>query len=130
MCFHRVAFSCRGSVLWVPPGIVERGCICVMAWRQELIPIQARWTRSAAQQRRWSRGVVSSMPGTAPLGLVGVHAQVAVPCMTIPWQIAQIHAVTAVLEEPIVNDRTHDLVDMQLLVGLLPNADLIPTRSA
>ncbi len=35
--------------------------------------------------------------------------------MTIPWQIAQkLHAVTAVLEEPKVNDRAHDLVwDLQ-----------------
>jgi len=65
------------------------------------------------------------------LGLVGVPAAVAVPCMTIPWQIAQkLHAVTAVLEEPRVNDRAHDLVDLQLLEGLLNDADLIPTRSA
>lgn len=65
------------------------------------------------------------------LGLVGVPAAVAVPCMTIPWQIAQkLHAVTAVLEEPKVNDRAHDLVDLQLLEGLLLDADLMPTRSA
>lgn len=65
------------------------------------------------------------------LGLVGVPAAVAVPCMTIPGQIAQkLHAVTAVLEEPKVNDRAHDLVDLQLLEGLLLDADLMPTRSA
>jgi Nucleotidyl transferase AbiEii toxin, Type IV TA system len=65
------------------------------------------------------------------LGLVGVPAAVAVPCMTIPWQIAQkLHAVTAVLEAPRVNDRAHDLVDLQLLEGLLPDTDLVPTRSA
>lgn len=65
------------------------------------------------------------------LGLVGVPAAVAVPCMTIPWQIAQkLHAVTAVLEAPRVNDRAHDLVDLQLLEGLLLDADLAPTRSA
>jgi hypothetical protein len=65
------------------------------------------------------------------LGLVGVPAAVAVACMTIPWQIAQkLHAVTAVLEEPKVNDRAHDLVDLQLLEGLLPDVDLTPTRSA
>ncbi|KZS54777.1 nucleotidyl transferase AbiEii/AbiGii toxin family protein [Mycobacterium ostraviense] len=65
------------------------------------------------------------------LGLVGVPAAVAVPCMTIPWQIAQkLHAVTAVLEAPRVNDRAHDLVDLQLLEGLLPDSDLLPTRSA
>jgi hypothetical protein len=51
--------------------------------------------------------------------------------MTIPWQIAQkLHAVTAVLEEPKVNDRAHDLVDLQLLEGLLPDADLLSTRRA
>jgi hypothetical protein len=65
------------------------------------------------------------------LGLVGVPADVAVPCVTLPWQIAQkLHAVTAVLEQPKVNDRAHDLVDLQLLEGLLPGADLMPTRSA
>lgn len=65
------------------------------------------------------------------LGLVGVPAAVSVPCMTVPWQIAQkLHAVTAVLEAPKVNDRAHDLVDLQLLEGLLPDADLAATRSA
>lgn len=65
------------------------------------------------------------------LGLVGVPAEVSVPCMTIPWQIAQkLHAVTAVLEAPRMNDRAHDLVDLQLLEGLLPDTDLLSTRSA
>lgn len=65
------------------------------------------------------------------LSFVGVPAAVSVPCMTIPWQIAQkLHAVTARLEEPKVNDRAHDLVDLQLLEGLLPVADLLSTRSA
>lgn len=65
------------------------------------------------------------------LGLVGVPAAVSVPCMTIPWQIAQkLHAVTAVFEEPRVNDRAHDLVDLQLLEGLLLGTDLTLTRSA
>ncbi|MCZ8377641.1 nucleotidyl transferase AbiEii/AbiGii toxin family protein [Mycobacterium sp. CPCC 205372] len=65
------------------------------------------------------------------LGLVGVAAAVSVPCMTIPWQIAQkLHAVTAALGEPRVNDRAHDLVDLQLLEGLLLGTDLAPTRSA
>lgn len=65
------------------------------------------------------------------LGLVGVPVAISVPCMTIPWQIAQkLHAVTAVLEAPRVNDRAHDLVDLQLLEGLLPDTDLLPTRSA
>ena len=65
------------------------------------------------------------------LGLVGLPAAVSVPCMTIPWQIAQkLHAVTAVLEPPRVNDRAHDLVDLQLLEGLLPDTELATTRSA
>jgi len=65
------------------------------------------------------------------LGLVGVPVAVSVPCMTIPWQIAQkLHAVTAVPATPRVNDRAHDLVDLQLLEGLLPDTDILPTRSA
>nr|WP_281173969.1 nucleotidyl transferase AbiEii/AbiGii toxin family protein [Mycobacterium genavense] len=61
----------------------------------------------------------------------GFPVAVSVPCMTIPWQIAQkLHAVTAVLEVPRVNDRAHDLVDLQLLEGLLPDTDLVLTRSA
>ena len=65
------------------------------------------------------------------LGLVGGPTQVSVPCMTVPWQIAQkLHAVTAVLEDGRVNDRAHDLVDLQLLEGLLPDIDLPSTRSA
>lgn len=65
------------------------------------------------------------------LGLIGVPAAISVPCITVPWQIAQkLHAATAVLETPKVNDRAHDLVDLQLLEGLLPYTDLSPTRSA
>lgn len=65
------------------------------------------------------------------LGLVGVPAAVSVPCMTIPWQVAQkLHAVTAVLEAPIVNDRAHDLVDLQLLEGLLPSAGPRPASAS
>lgn len=65
------------------------------------------------------------------LGLVGVPAAVSVPCMTVPWQIAQkLHAVTAVLDAPKINDRAHDLVDLQLLEGLLPDTDLLSTRNA
>jgi hypothetical protein len=65
------------------------------------------------------------------LALVGVPASVSVPCMTLPRQIAQkLHAVTAEFEAPKVNDRAHDLVDLQLLEGLLPDADLSATCSA
>ncbi len=65
------------------------------------------------------------------LGLVGVPAAVSVPCMTVPWQTApKLHAVTAVLEGPKVNDRAHDLVDLQLLEALLPDSDLPVTCNA
>jgi hypothetical protein len=65
------------------------------------------------------------------LALVGVQAAVPVPCMTIPWQIAQkLHACTAVLPPPKTNDRAHDLVDLQLLEVLLADADLQQTRRA
>lgn len=46
------------------------------------------------------------------LGLVGVLADI------------------AVLDDPKVNDRAHDLVDLQLLEGLMADSDLIPTRNA
>jgi hypothetical protein len=43
------------------------------------------------------------------LNLVGLSADVTVPCMTLPWQIAQkLHAATAVLQPPKINDRAHD----------------------
>jgi len=53
------------------------------------------------------------------LTLVGLPTSAAVPCMTLPWQIAQkIHACTAAAEPPRTNDRAHDLVDLQLLEAL------------
>ncbi len=65
------------------------------------------------------------------LALVGVPVEVTVPCMTLPWQIAQkLHACTAVMTPPRTNDRAHDLVDLQLLEVLLGNADLADTRVA
>lgn len=65
------------------------------------------------------------------LDLVGVAADVTVACMTLPWQVAQkLHAVTAVLQAPKVNDRAHDLVDLQLLEVLLTDDDLVSTRRA
>jgi hypothetical protein len=65
------------------------------------------------------------------LALVGVTTDVTVPCMTLPWQIAhKVHAVSAVLPKPKVNDRAHDLVDLQLLEALIADADLSDTRSA
>ncbi|HSY14525.1 MAG TPA: nucleotidyl transferase AbiEii/AbiGii toxin family protein [Jatrophihabitantaceae bacterium] len=65
------------------------------------------------------------------LALVGVPVEVTVPCMTVPWQIAQkLHACTAVMAPPRTNDRAHDLVDLQLLEVLLADADLADTRVA
>lgn len=53
------------------------------------------------------------------LTLVGLSENVAVPCMTLPWQIAQkIHACTEPVEAPRTNDRARDLVDLQLLEAL------------
>ena len=43
------------------------------------------------------------------LALVGVSFAVTVPCMTLPWQIAQkLHACTATMRPPKINDRAHD----------------------
>lgn len=65
------------------------------------------------------------------LALVGVSVAVTVPCMTVPWQIAQkLHACTAALPAPKTNDRAHDLVDLQLLEVLLADADLQQARLA
>jgi len=65
------------------------------------------------------------------LALVGVPVEVTVPCMTVPWQIAQkLHACTATLTAPRIIDRAHDLVDLQLLEVPLADADLRATRLA
>jgi hypothetical protein len=57
------------------------------------------------------------------LALVGVPVAVTVPCMTVPWQIAQkLHACTATMTPPKTNDRAHDLVDLQLLEMLVADA--------
>jgi hypothetical protein len=65
------------------------------------------------------------------LALIGVPIEVTVPCMTMPWQIAQkLHACTATPPVPRTNDRAHDLVDLQLLEVLLADSDLQDTRVA
>jgi hypothetical protein len=65
------------------------------------------------------------------LALVGVPVAVTVPCMTVPWQIAQkLHACTATMTPPKTNDRAHDLIDLQLLEMLVADADLQQTRFA
>jgi uncharacterized protein YceK len=65
------------------------------------------------------------------LALVDLPVSDAVPCMTLPWQVAQkIHACTERVEPPKVNDRAHDLVDLQLLEALLVDEPLLDTGSA
>lgn len=65
------------------------------------------------------------------LTLVGLPTSAAVPCMTLPWQIAQkIHACTAAAEPPRTNDRAHDLVDIQLLEALVADEPLDQTKQA
>lgn len=65
------------------------------------------------------------------LTLVGIPASDAVPCMTLPCQIAQkIHASTEPVEPHRTNDRAHDLVDLQLLEALVMNEPLAETRAA
>ncbi len=65
------------------------------------------------------------------LTLVGLPNSAAVPCMTLPWQIAQkIHACSAAVEPPRSNDRAHDLVDLQLLEAIVADEPLGETRSA
>lgn len=65
------------------------------------------------------------------LTLLGLPPSSAIPCMTLPWQIAQkIHACTAPVEEPRTNDRAHDLVDLQLLEVLVLDESLNETRAA
>lgn len=65
------------------------------------------------------------------LALVGLPTSAAVPCMTLPWQIAQkIHACSGAVEPPRTNDRAHDLVDLQLLEAIVADEPLGETRDA
>ncbi|MGC1207250.1 MAG: nucleotidyl transferase AbiEii/AbiGii toxin family protein [Ornithinimicrobium sp.] len=65
------------------------------------------------------------------LALAGLPTAQAVPCMTLPWQVAQkLHACTDTVEEPSTNDRAHDLVDLLLIEALLADQSLAETRSA
>lgn len=69
--------------------------------------------------------------GSEALALVGLPNSEAVPCMTLPWQIAQkIHACTDPAEAPRSNDRAHGLVDLQLLEALVVDEPLGETRAA
>ena len=68
---------------------------------------------------------------SSALRLVGLTEEVTVPCMTLPWQVAQkLHAVTAAMTPPRTNDRAHDLVDLQLVEALLVDDDLAATPLA
>lgn len=65
------------------------------------------------------------------LELVGLPLSRPIPCMTLPWQIAQkLHAVTAKLDGGRVSDRAHDLVDLQILEALMADEPLAPVRNA
>jgi hypothetical protein len=65
------------------------------------------------------------------LALIGLPESQPIPCMTVAWQIAQkLHAVTAVLPEGKLNDRAHDLVDLQILEALIAHESLHPVRQA
>jgi hypothetical protein len=69
--------------------------------------------------------------GSDALALVGLPTSEAVPCMTLPWQIAQkIHACSDPAEAPRSNDRAHDLVDLQLLEALVVDEPVGETRAA
>lgn len=69
--------------------------------------------------------------GSEAFALVGLPKACAVPCMTLPWQIAQkVHACTDPVEPPRTNDRAHDLVDLQILEALVSSETLSTTRVA
>lgn len=65
------------------------------------------------------------------LTLVGFATAAPVPCMTLPWQIAQkIHACTEPPGTTRRNDRAHDLADLQLLEASIADEPLGATRDA
>lgn len=65
------------------------------------------------------------------LQLVGLPTTRPVPCMTLPWQIAQkLHACTVPMPDGRTNDRAHDLVDLQILEALLDDSSLKAVRAA
>lgn len=71
------------------------------------------------------------MVASEALALVGLPQSEAVPCMTLPWQVAQkLHACTDSIDQPRTNDRAHDLVDLQLIEALLVDEFLAETRAA
>jgi hypothetical protein len=65
-----------------------------------------------------------------PLDHIGLSGPATVPCVAIRWQIAQkLHACTEVLPDR-ENDRFRDLLDLQLLAGLVTDDGWLAVRSA
>jgi hypothetical protein len=65
-----------------------------------------------------------------PLDHIGLSGPATVPCVAIRWQIAQkLHACTEVLADR-ENDRFRDLLDLQLLAGLVRDDGWVEVRSA
>lgn len=61
---------------------------------------------------------------------VGLTGPATVPCVAIRWQIAQkLHACTEVFGDG-ENDRVRDLIDLQLLAGLVADDEWVDVRSA
>ena len=57
------------------------------------------------------------------LALVGLPVSDAVPCMTLPWQVAQkIHACTEPIDPPRRNDRAAERLPRRLPVPVIPRA--------
>ncbi len=65
-----------------------------------------------------------------PLDHIGLSGPATVPCVAIRWQIAQkLHACTEVVADR-ENDRFRDLLDLQLLAGLVRDDGWVEVRSA
>lgn len=61
------------------------------------------------------------------MGLIGPET---VPCVAVRWQIAQkLHACTEIFEQG-ENDRFRDLIDLQLLAGLVDDEEWADVKAA
>jgi hypothetical protein len=66
-----------------------------------------------------------------PLDAVQIEGPARIACVSVRYQIAQkIHACTEVYADGRTNDRFRDLIDLQLLRGLVDDRGLLPVRSA
>jgi len=75
--------------------------------------------------------LVESHDATALFGAIGLPTPDPVALLSVHVQVAQkLHACTTPDEDGWVNERAHDLVDLQLLRGDLPDHDLPRTRDA